>query len=100
MKQAAITSSSKSSPALGVTVFRRVAKSGQLGQVSLGAITAPGLMLQPDAVALVKQEHPNLHVSVQIETRDVLMERPDQNKLTSSWLACSPSMTRPICATR
>ena len=59
----------------------QAAKSGQLGQVSVGAITAPGLMLLPDAVALVKQEHPNLHVSVQIETSDVLMERLNQNKL-------------------
>jgi DNA-binding transcriptional LysR family regulator len=59
----------------------QAAKAGQLGQVSVGAITAPGLMLLPDAVALVKGEHPNLHVSVQIETSDVLMERLSQNKL-------------------
>ena len=59
----------------------QAAKSGQLGQVSVGAITSPALMLLPDAVARVKQEYPNLHVSVQIETSDVLMERLSQNKI-------------------
>lgn len=59
----------------------QAAKSGQLGQVSVGAITAPGLMLLPDAVSIVKQEHPHLQVTVQIETSDVLMERLSQNKL-------------------
>jgi DNA-binding transcriptional LysR family regulator len=59
----------------------QAAKSGQFGQVSVGAITAPGLVLLPPAAALVKQEHPNLHVSVQIETSDVLMERLSQGKV-------------------
>jgi DNA-binding transcriptional LysR family regulator len=56
-------------------------KAGRYGQVSVGAITAPGLMLMPSAVALVKQEHPSLRVSLQIETSDVLMERLAQGKL-------------------
>ena len=59
----------------------QAAKNGQFGQVSVGAITAPGLMLLPQAVAMVKQEHPNILVSLQIETSDVLMERLQQNKL-------------------
>ncbi|WP_372524318.1 LysR substrate-binding domain-containing protein [Piscinibacter sp.] len=56
-------------------------KAGRFGQVSVGAITAPGLMLLPPAVALVKQEHPSLRVALQIETSDVLMERLSQGKL-------------------
>ena len=56
-------------------------KAGRFGQVSVGAITAPGMTLLPPAVALVKQEHPNLRVSLQIETSDVLMERLAQGKL-------------------
>jgi DNA-binding transcriptional LysR family regulator len=56
-------------------------KAGRYGQVSVGAITAPGLTLLPSAVALVKQEHPSLRVSLQIETSDVLMERLAQGKL-------------------
>ena len=56
-------------------------KAGRFGQVSVGAITAPGMTLLPPAVALVKQEHPNLRVSLQIETSDVLMERLSQGKL-------------------
>ena len=56
-------------------------KAGRYGQVSVGAITAPGLVLLPPAVALVKQEHPSLRVGVQIETSDVLLERLAQGKL-------------------
>jgi DNA-binding transcriptional LysR family regulator len=56
-------------------------KAGRFGQVSIGAITAPGMTLLPPAVALVKQEHPSLRVSLQIETSDVLMERLAQGKL-------------------
>ena len=56
-------------------------KAGRFGQVSVGAITAPGLVLMPPAVALVKQEHPSLRVSLQIETSDVLIERLSQGKL-------------------
>jgi DNA-binding transcriptional LysR family regulator len=56
-------------------------KAGRFGQVSVGAITAPGLVLLPPAVALVKQEHPSLNVSLQIETSDVLMERLSHGKL-------------------
>lgn len=56
-------------------------KAGRFGQVSVGAITAPGMTLLPGAVAQVKQEHPTLRVSLQIETSDVLMERLSQGKL-------------------
>ncbi|HJV71146.1 LysR family transcriptional regulator [Ideonella sp.] len=56
-------------------------KSGRFGQVSVGAITTPGMTLMPAAIALVKQEHPSLRVAVQIETSDVLMERLQQGKL-------------------
>ncbi len=56
-------------------------KAGRFGQVSVGAITSPGLMLLPPAVALVKQEHPNLRVALEIETSDVLLERLAQGKL-------------------
>ena len=56
-------------------------KAGRFGQVSFGAITAPGLVLLPPAVALVKQSHPSLRIGVQIETSDVLLERLAQGKL-------------------
>ena len=56
-------------------------KAGRFGQVSVGAITAPGMTLMPAAIALVKQAHPNLRVALQIETSDVLMERLQQGKL-------------------
>jgi DNA-binding transcriptional LysR family regulator len=56
-------------------------KAGRYGQVSIGAITAPGMTLLPPAVALVKREHASLRISLQIETSDVLMERLSQGKL-------------------
>lgn len=56
-------------------------KAGRFGQVSLGAITTPGIMLLPQAIARVKQTHPTLRVSVQVETSDVLMERMVQGTI-------------------
>ena len=56
-------------------------KAGRFGQVSVGAITTPGLLLLPDAIARVKQAYPKLRISVQIETSDVLMERMAQGRI-------------------
>jgi DNA-binding transcriptional LysR family regulator len=56
-------------------------KAGRFGQVSIGSITAPAITLLPEAVALVKEEHPSLRISLQIETSDVLMERLSQGRL-------------------
>ena len=56
-------------------------KAGRFGQVSVGAITTPGMMLLPPAIARVKQAHPALRVSLQIETSDVLMERMAQGRM-------------------
>ena len=56
-------------------------KAGRAGQVNIGVITAPGLVLLPPAVAEVKREQPNLRVSVEIETSPVLLERLEQGKL-------------------
>eukprot|EP01041_Mallomonas_annulata_P028757 gene28757-50638_t len=53
-------------------------KRGHYGQVGIGAITSPGLSLLPAAVALVKQEHPSLRISLDIETSPVLLERLEQ----------------------
>ncbi len=56
-------------------------KAGSYGQVNVGAITSPALALLPPAVATVKREQPNLHVSLEIETSPVLLERLEQGKL-------------------
>lgn len=56
-------------------------KDGHFGKVSVGAITSPGLALLPPAVAMVKQEHPNLRISLDVETSPVLLERLEQGKL-------------------
>ncbi len=57
------------------------AKAGQFGQVYVGAISAPGLALLPPAVAMVKLEHPNLQIALQIESSDILIECLNQGKL-------------------
>lgn len=56
-------------------------KMGHYGQVGIGAITSPGLSLLPAAVAQVKQDHPSLRISLDIETSPVLLERLEQGKL-------------------
>lgn len=56
-------------------------KAGRFGQVSIGAITTPGIMLLPQAVSRVKQTHPTLRVSLLVEGSDVLMERMEQGKI-------------------
>jgi DNA-binding transcriptional LysR family regulator len=57
------------------------AKSGQFGQVNVGAITAPGLALLPPTVAMVKREQPKLQIALTIENSDVLIEQLNQGKL-------------------
>ncbi|RQH02172.1 LysR family transcriptional regulator [Paraburkholderia dinghuensis] len=56
-------------------------KAGLFGQVGVGAITSPGIALLPQAVSYVKQAHPNLNVSLEIDTSPVLMDRLAQGKL-------------------
>ena len=56
-------------------------KTGHYGQVGIGAITSPGLSVLPAAVALVKQQHPSLRISLDIETSPVLLDRLEQGRL-------------------
>ena len=56
-------------------------KAGRFGQVAVGAITTPGIMLLPQAIASVKATHPTLRVALHIETSDVLLERMAQGRM-------------------
>jgi DNA-binding transcriptional LysR family regulator len=56
-------------------------KAGRLGQVAIGAITSPGVRVLPAAIAAVKRMHPNIRISVEIDTSNVLLERLSQDKL-------------------
>jgi DNA-binding transcriptional LysR family regulator len=56
-------------------------KSGQLGRVAVGTITSPAVSLLPAAIAQVKQHHPGLSVSVEIDSSNVLLESLSQDKL-------------------
>ncbi|MEO6974061.1 MAG: LysR family transcriptional regulator [Rhodoferax sp.] len=84
-------------------------KAGRFGQVGVGAITSPGLALLPPAVAIVKQEHANLRISLDIETSPVLLERLEQGKLDilvarlyaehdKTNLRYEPLTEEPVCA--
>ena len=50
-------------------------KSGLSGQASVGAVTTPGTNLVPLAVGLLKQKHPGLMVSIDIDHSLPLVER-------------------------
>ncbi|WP_083383895.1 LysR family transcriptional regulator [Cupriavidus sp. USMAHM13] len=56
-------------------------RAGHLGQVAVGTITSPAVKLLPPAVARLKQAHPGLRVSLEIENSNVLLERLAQDKL-------------------
>ncbi len=56
-------------------------KAGYTGSVSVGSIQGPAVTLLPEAINLVVAEHPKLHVSLTVDSSDVLLERLDQNKL-------------------
>lgn len=53
----------------------QAAKLGQFGQVNLGAITAPGVVLLPPTIATIKEANPNLRITIQIESSNVLVEQ-------------------------
>lgn len=50
-------------------------KSGLSGQASVGAVTTPGTNLVPLAVGLLKQKHPGLMVSIDVDHSRPLIER-------------------------
>lgn len=56
-------------------------KAGHAGNVAIGAIAGPAMTLLPPALALINQEHPDLRVSVLVESSDVLLEHLAQNKI-------------------
>lgn len=84
-------------------------KTGHYGQVGVGAITAPGLSVLPGAVALAKQEHPNLRITLDIETSPVLLDRLEAGRLDivlgrlfeqhdKANLRYQPLTEEPVCA--
>ncbi|WP_028920593.1 LysR family transcriptional regulator [Pseudoxanthomonas suwonensis] len=56
-------------------------KGGYAGSVSIGAIAGPAMSLLPTALARVAKEHPDLRVSLLVESSDVLLERLEQNRI-------------------
>jgi DNA-binding transcriptional LysR family regulator len=56
-------------------------KGGWSGSVALGAIAGPAMSLLPAALARITREHPDLRVSLLVESSDVLLERLEQNRL-------------------
>ncbi len=56
-------------------------KSGSIGDVRIGAISALTAGLVPQTVSLLKAMHPVLNISVVIETSDVLLRSLEQDQL-------------------
>lgn len=56
-------------------------KVGHAGNVAIGAIAGPAMTLLPPALARINQQHPDLRVSVLVESSDVLLEHLAQNKI-------------------
>ena len=56
-------------------------KAGHAGSVAVGAIAGPAMTLLPPALARINQQHPDLRVSVLVESSDVLLEHLAQNRI-------------------
>ncbi|WP_187471175.1 LysR family transcriptional regulator [Luteimonas viscosa] len=56
-------------------------KAGHAGKVAIGAIAGPAMTLLPPALARLDQAHPDLRVSVVVESSDVLLEQLTQNRI-------------------
>ena len=56
-------------------------KAGHAGNVSIGAIAGPAMTLLPPALAALNRDHPDLRVSVMVESSDVLLEQLAQNRI-------------------
>jgi len=56
-------------------------KAGHAGSVAIGTIAGPAISLLPIALARISHAHPDLRVSLLVESSDVLLERLEQNRL-------------------
>ncbi|KAF1686168.1 LysR family transcriptional regulator [Pseudoxanthomonas broegbernensis] len=56
-------------------------RNGWSGSVAIGAIAGPAMSLLPATLAGITRRHPNLRVSLLVESSDVLLERLEQNRL-------------------
>lgn len=56
-------------------------KAGHAGNVGIGAIAGPAMTLLPPVLAQLNRDHPDLRVSVLVESSDVLLEQLAQNRI-------------------
>ncbi len=56
-------------------------ESGNLGRVTVGAIPALASSLLTRTIATLKQSHPRLSMSIQVDTSDVLVQALQQDQL-------------------
>ncbi|MDR8398405.1 LysR family transcriptional regulator [Paraburkholderia sp. USG1] len=84
-------------------------RTGDLGHVAVGAITAPATRLLPLAVAQIKREHPGLRIALEMENSNVMLERLAQDRLDlvvgrlsaehdKQHLNYEPLASEPVCA--
>ncbi|MGH8779672.1 LysR family transcriptional regulator [Paraburkholderia sp.] len=84
-------------------------RTGDLGHVAVGAITAPATRVLPSAVAQLKRRHPGLRIALEVENSNVMLERLAQDKLDlvvgrlsaehdKLQLHYEPLASEPVCA--
>ncbi|MBA5606120.1 LysR family transcriptional regulator [Duganella sp. FT3S] len=56
-------------------------KSGLQGQVEIGTIMTPGLVLLPRVLTMVKEQAPRLRIGVQMEQSNVLLDQLERGRL-------------------
>lgn len=56
-------------------------KKGILGNVRIGAITSPGIVLIPEVIALLQQESPGLRIQFEINNSNALIEKLTRGEL-------------------
>jgi DNA-binding transcriptional LysR family regulator len=56
-------------------------KSGLQGQVEIGTIMTPGLVLLPRVLTMVKEQAPRLRIGVQMEQSNLLLEQLERGRL-------------------
>jgi DNA-binding transcriptional LysR family regulator len=56
-------------------------RSGSIGNIHIGGLSALTNSLLPETIAFLKNEHPSLNISVEVETSDLLVKALEQDKL-------------------
>lgn len=65
-------------------------KKGILGNVRIGAITSPGIVLMPEVIAILQQKNPGLRIQFEINNSNVLIDKLSRGELDIVLARLSP----------